>query len=140
MMKRRTDKHCILVVDDEPAAVSALTELLEDDFRVVDGADAESALRAFEASAPDLVLTDLNMPGTDGLALVEELRTRRPNLPAVLMSAQPPTQIQPDLDRMALCFVPKPVDIAELVRLLQALLETGSAHRTLALRTAGQHP
>jgi CheY-like chemotaxis protein len=100
----------ILVVDDEPHALSALRELLRDEGYEVDCArDGAAAARRLAAFQPDLVLSDVEMPGTDGLALATAARAA-PNAPAVvLMSARqaPPGAGAP--------FVQKPIVLSELL-------------------------
>jgi PAS domain S-box-containing protein len=79
----------ILVVEDEPAVRTLVGRVLERaGFSVVPAADGAEALRAFDADATavDLVLTDIVMPGMSGIELVRELRLRRPGLRVLLMS------------------------------------------------------
>jgi two-component system response regulator AtoC len=78
----------ILVVDDDPAMRHLLSVILTDhgwDARAV-GA-AQEALRELEARDCDLVLTDVRMPGMDGLALLREIQRLRPDLTVIVMSA-----------------------------------------------------
>ena len=65
----------ILVVDDEPDMLSSWKRFLGRSGYAVDVAEnATSGLAQFEAFAPDLVITDLRMPGKDGLALLREIK------------------------------------------------------------------
>jgi len=67
----------ILVVDDSVTMRALVRSALEDDqHQVVEAADAQAALTALDAAPADLVITDVNMPGMDGLALVRILRSR----------------------------------------------------------------
>jgi two-component system chemotaxis response regulator CheY len=67
----------ILVVDDSVTMRALVRSALEDDqHQVVEAADAQEALTALDAAPADLVITDVNMPGMDGLALVRILRSR----------------------------------------------------------------
>jgi two-component system chemotaxis response regulator CheY len=67
----------ILVVDDSVTMRALVRSALEDDqHQVVEAADAQAALTALDAAPADLVITDVNMPGMDGLALVRVLRSR----------------------------------------------------------------
>ena len=70
------DKIRILLVDDHPVVRAGLAAMLETqaDFAVVgEAGDGAEAVRQVEALNPDVVLMDLEMPGTDGLAALEEL-------------------------------------------------------------------
>jgi len=81
-------KGRVLVVDDEVNARTALAELLRDEGYVIESAgDAFKALSKLSDFAPDLVLTDLKMPGMDGLALLDKLRADDPDLPVIVMTA-----------------------------------------------------
>ncbi|MBC7173322.1 MAG: response regulator [Polyangiaceae bacterium] len=64
----------VLVVDDHADMRAYIEQLLEPYYDVESVADAEAALRSVERSHPDLVLTDLTMPGIGGIALVRALR------------------------------------------------------------------
>jgi len=78
----------ILVVDDDAAMRHLLSVILTDhgwEARAV--ASAHDALREVEARDPDLVLTDVRMPGMDGLALLREIQRLRPDLTVIVMSA-----------------------------------------------------
>jgi two-component system chemotaxis response regulator CheY len=67
----------ILIVDDSVTMRALVRSALEDDrHQVMEAADAQAALTALDAAPADLVITDVNMPGIDGLALVRILRSR----------------------------------------------------------------
>jgi CheY-like chemotaxis protein len=66
-------KGFILVVDDEATARNALAEILRDEgYRVETAADGFKALGKIYEATPDLVLTDLKMPGMGGVELLEK--------------------------------------------------------------------
>ncbi|MGB5808953.1 MAG: sigma-54 dependent transcriptional regulator [Polyangiales bacterium] len=78
----------VLIVDDEANARSALAELLEDAGHMVStAADGRSGLMQLEQFDPDVVLTDLKMPGIDGLGLIEQGRHRAPHATFIVMTA-----------------------------------------------------
>ncbi len=77
----------VLVVEDSATQALEIRLLLEDSGFEVDVApDGLAALRAIEAHAPDLVLTDLQMPEMNGLELVEAIRGEHLGLPVILMT------------------------------------------------------
>ena len=79
----------VLVVDDEAGVRFTIEEVLRDaGFDVEAAADAEAALRALQPGTVDVVLSDLRMPGMDGLALLGEVQRRYPGLPVVLLTAR----------------------------------------------------
>jgi DNA-binding NtrC family response regulator len=109
-------KGRILVVDDEVNARTALIELLRDEGYVVDSAaDAFKALGKAADFAPDLVLTDLKMPGMDGLQLMARLREGDPDLPVVVMTAFGEVETAVRAMRSgARDYLSKPVNVGEL--------------------------
>lgn len=65
----------ILIVDDSRSLRRMVyAALAQDDYEILEGQDAEQALAVAQASPPDLVITDINMPGMDGLSLIRSLR------------------------------------------------------------------
>ncbi len=83
-----TSKGRVLIVDDEANARSALAELLDDaGYSVSTAADGRTALLQMEQVDPDVVLTDLKMPGMDGLSLIESGRPMSPHTTFIVMTA-----------------------------------------------------
>lgn len=79
----------IWVVDDDHGVRFVLATALREAGYAVEGFDsAQAALAALESKdVPDLLFTDVRMPGDDGLALLERLKSRHPDLPVIVMSA-----------------------------------------------------
>ncbi|PWW47900.1 sigma 54-interacting transcriptional regulator [Melaminivora alkalimesophila] len=78
----------ILVVDDDADMLRLLSlRLRAAGYDVATAASAEAALAHFDLERPQLVLSDVRLPGRDGLALFDELRARCPALPVILMTA-----------------------------------------------------
>jgi DNA-binding response OmpR family regulator len=77
----------LLVVDDDPGTVDALAHLLRAEGFIVEVAlDGDAALEACEQHQPDLVLADIYMPRTNGIALLEKLRALHPRTKVVMMT------------------------------------------------------
>jgi two-component system, NtrC family, nitrogen regulation response regulator GlnG len=125
----------IWIVDDDHAVRFVLATALREAGHVVDGfgnaADVLDALRA--RGAPDLLFTDVRMPGGDGLALLDRLKATQPQLPVIVMSAYTDVASTAGAFRGgAHEFLSKPFDLDEAVAL---------AERTLGLAaTAGEAP
>src|SRR6187455_1704511 len=79
----------VLIVDDAKANVDMLVEALRGEFRLSVALDGESALRAVEKSAPDLMLLDIMMPGIDGYEVCRRLRAEPAtrDLPIMFLSS-----------------------------------------------------
>src|SRR5256885_12441824 len=80
---------CVLIVDDDVALLQALPETvrLRMDGVVVDTADSGAvALNRLDARDYDAIVTDIKMPGMDGLELLAEIRTRRPDTPTLMIT------------------------------------------------------
>jgi DNA-binding NtrC family response regulator len=77
----------IIIVDDEPMIRSYLRKCLENGYhRVFEFTNSDDALRAQRESPADLVITDIFMPGQDGLQAIMRLHDEDPNLPIIAMS------------------------------------------------------
>ncbi|MFH1679460.1 MAG: response regulator, partial [Candidatus Eisenbacteria bacterium] len=69
-------QHTILVVDDEPAIVASLAYCLEmEGFRVITASNGEDAARKILKVVPDLIISDIMMPGVDGYELCRRIRS-----------------------------------------------------------------
>jgi len=115
----------ILVVDDEVNARTALAELLRDEgYDVETAADAFKALGKLEAFTPDVVVTDLKMPGMDGIELVKKIKQMEEPPAVVVMTAFGAVQSAVDAMRAgAADYLTKPINFEELLVVLGRVLE-----------------
>ncbi|MGB5038185.1 MAG: response regulator transcription factor [Blastocatellia bacterium] len=120
MMERR---RRILVVDDEPQITRVLRVGLNGrGFDVRTAADAESALDTLADWTPDLVVTDLTMPGTDGIELCRRIR-KRSQIPIIVLSVKNDERTKvAALDEGADDYVTKPFSMDELLARIRAAL------------------
>jgi DNA-binding NtrC family response regulator len=118
-------KGRILIVDDEVNARTALAELLRDEgYSVETAADGFKALPKLEEHEPDLVVTDLKMPGIDGLELMRKVTARNPDCVVVVMTAFGAVDSAVKAMREgAADYLIKPVNVEELVLVIQRELE-----------------
>ena len=107
----------VLVLDDEPAVAKVLGALLaQAGYRVVVETDGERALARVGAERVDAVLTDLRMPGMDGLTVLGRCRRLQPDLPVVILTAHATVSSAIEALRAgATDFMLKPVDRDELL-------------------------
>ena len=115
----------ILVVDDDPSILDMTEDLLtEAGFDVTKCGSGAEALALADEKDWDVVLSDLQMPGTDGLDLLAGMRERRPETPVILMTAFGTIQAAVTAMRAgALDFVTKPFQSEELLVSLERAFE-----------------
>jgi len=119
------DRPHILVVDDEPNMRLVLTTLFEQsDFVATSAPSAEEALQHVRRHDPDVILTDMQMPGMDGLELLQKLSDRFPEIPVVLLTAFGTVSAAVEAMRHgAFDFQLKPFDREQLVALMRKAVE-----------------
>jgi DNA-binding NtrC family response regulator len=106
----------ILLVDDDPAVLGSLGEALGDlGLEVETAPSAEAALGRLSAFSPDVLLSDIRMPGLDGIELLQLVRERAPSIDVVLMTAYDdmPTVVRA-MREGAFDFLVKPIRLEEL--------------------------
>jgi PAS domain S-box-containing protein len=117
----------VLVVDDVPANRGVLVDLLGSlGFAVEEAADGQELLTRARATRPDLVIADIVMPRLDGVQATQEMR-RTPSLEAVPVLLVSATIGGSDIDRYlaagASAFLPKPIDVRQLLQRIGELLK-----------------
>ena len=123
----------VLVVDDSKVDRRLVCEFLrkESQWTVEDAANGAEALARMKDSAPDLVLTDLNMPEMDGLELVNALRLHHPGVPVILITAYGSETLATEaLRRGASSYVPKSQLTDKLLDTMEEVLSLARADRT----------
>ena len=111
----------VWIVDDDSSIRWVLQRALSSEGMSCDAfSEGESLLDALESHTPDVILSDIRMPGIDGLSLLDQIHLRQPDLPVIIMTAHS------DLDsavnayqRGAFEYLPKPFDIDEAVNLVR---------------------
>jgi signal transduction histidine kinase/CheY-like chemotaxis protein len=133
----------VLVVDDNADMRAYLTRLLAPTHDVRTARDGREALQEVARSRPDLVLTDVMMPGVDGFELLRLLRidpgTR--SLPVVMLTARAGQEAAVEgLEAGADDYLPKPFESAELLARVRAVLERTAAVPVDASAAPGHSP
>ena len=111
----------LLLVDDDPSLLRLMTLRLEGEgYQVISADCAETALVLLAKNSVDVVLSDLRMPGLDGMALFDEIAKRNPGLPVVLMTAHGSIpEAVAATQRGVFGFLTKPLNNVELRDILQ---------------------
>jgi CheY-like chemotaxis protein/anti-sigma regulatory factor (Ser/Thr protein kinase) len=128
----------ILVADDDPDVQQLLAAALEASGRQIDGArDGLEALSRVEAVPYDLVLTDLHMPGLDGLALLERIRRSRPATKVVVMTGSgTPESVVRSIREQAFTYFSKPFAIRAVVEMVASALSGTSPEDDIEVLSA----
>ena len=86
--ERPGGRRRVLLVDDEPSSLDLLTKMLAAHYAIVSATDAAGALDMLRGNpaAYDVLISDLNMPGMDGLALIREVRRVSTRLPIIIIT------------------------------------------------------
>ncbi|MBU2408191.1 MAG: sigma 54-interacting transcriptional regulator, partial [Gammaproteobacteria bacterium] len=118
----------LLVVDDDPNMLRLISmRLTSAGYQVTAVTSAESALTQLEIEHPQLVLSDVRLPGRDGLALFDEIRRRHPTLPVILLTAHGtiPDAVEATA-RGVFTYLTKPYDGRDLLEKISQALALGS--------------
>jgi DNA-binding NtrC family response regulator len=119
----------ILVIDDEQGILETLRILLKNEgFDVTTAQGGKAGLEQLKSSAPDIVLTDLKMPGVTGIEILSAVRGQDPETPVILMTAQASLQtaIQA-VNEGAFYYIQKPFSNDDMV----AICRRAAEHRRL---------
>jgi signal transduction histidine kinase len=125
----------VLVVEDNPDMRQYLLQVLRRDYDVRAVADGHAAVQAIAASPPDLVVSDIVMPGLDGLALVRAIRSESSTcaIPVILVTARAGEDAALEgLGSRADDYVVKPFSSRELLARIQTHLELARVRREAA--------
>jgi two-component system response regulator PilR (NtrC family) len=120
----------ILVVEDQDSARESLAELLRGvGYEVHEAADGNAAISLIDQLDLDLVLTDLTMPGRDGIAVLRHIREISPQTLVILMTAHATVDTAVEAIRLgAQDYILKPLIFEDVIRKIRRLME----HRKLA--------
>ena len=121
----------LLVVDDDPDMLRLLTiRLTAAGYRVTAVTSAEAAMTQIHIERPQLVLSDVQLPGRDGLALFDDIRAQHPSLPVILLTAHGtiPDAVEAT-ERGVFTYLTKPFDGKGLLdKIAQALVLSAPSH------------
>jgi DNA-binding response OmpR family regulator len=121
-------KKTILVVDDEDMILRAVKDTLEHaGYTAAVATNGKQAIELFDSLAPDLVITDINMPEVEGIELIKGLSRHTPKVPIIAMSGDvigasflKAARLLGAADTLA-----KPFSTRELLEKIEAVLGTG---------------
>jgi DNA-binding NtrC family response regulator len=132
------NSHCkgdILIVDDEPNAVKVLSSILsQDGYDVRGSGDADSATRLIQKGNIDAIITDLRMPGKDGMELFGYVKENYPDIPVIFLTAYGTVDSAVHaIQEGAFYYFIKPPDFMRLKSTIAKAVETRRLKRELEL-------
>lgn len=128
------ERLTVLVVDDEQPVLITASAVLSEDFRVLTALDAASALKQLERNTVDVVCTDFNMPGQNGIQLLREATSRQRHLSGVLVTGHAEYLEKRDkYDAQGLYYLLiKPYEPKRLVEIVQRAAESARLKRVMS--------
>ena len=105
------------IIDDEESIRTICKSALEQDFYIEMFPNASEALLALNTSVPDLIITDIKMPGMNGIDFLNKVSAKHPNIPTIVITAH--TDIENALSAFkggAFDYLPKPFDVNDIRR------------------------
>ena len=119
--------NSVLLIEDEPNIIEAISFLLErDGWTVRLHTKGEGAVEAVEAAQPDVVVLDVMLPGRSGFDILRDLRqgAARPDLPVLMLTARGQTKDRELAESYGVsCFMTKPFSNAEMLETVRSLAE-----------------
>jgi DNA-binding NtrC family response regulator len=119
------DRPHILLIDDEPIALSNMSHVLErEGYAVTACENGESGLAAMQNTQFDIVLTDLRMPGIDGMDVLRHIRETTPDVPVIMITGH--ATLDSAVDAMkagAFHYIAKPFRLDEAREVVRSALE-----------------
>jgi two-component system response regulator AtoC len=121
----------LLIVEDKESMLDMLKGLFEEEgLNVLTSRDGPSAIKKIKEERIDVVLTDLKLPGMDGLEILKEVKAIDPSIPVIVMTAYGSIETAVEAMKMgATDFVTKPFNTDHLVMLIKKVLETEAIKR-----------
>jgi len=124
-----TENRKVWIVDDDKSIRWVLEKALtKEDVSITSFADPRLVLEQIQHETPDVIISDIRMPGLDGIKLLEEIKQQSPNVPVIIMTAYS------DLDRAVSAFregafeyLSKPFDVDEVINLVKKAIQEKDA-------------
>ena len=126
------DKQTILIVDDNEESLKAIKRALQKDYRVIISDKGSKAIELLKKEAIDITITDLKMPGVDGMDVLEKTKEIDPEISVIMLTAY--GTIENAVDAMkagAVDYLLKPVDVFELRTRVKKIIQNKALHREI---------
>ncbi|HEU5407366.1 MAG TPA: sigma-54 dependent transcriptional regulator [Nitrospira sp.] len=120
----------VLLIDDDPRVRASLKMVLEPLYDILQASDAHEGLDVFRKDEPDLILLDVILPGTDGLAVLQTLRMESKTTPVIMLTGTKSVKTAVDAMKLgAADYLSKPFDVDELRIVIDRVLNSSELER-----------
>ncbi len=120
----------VLLIDDDPRVRASLKMVLEPIYDILQACDAQEGLDVFRKDEPDLILLDVILPGTDGLAVLQTLRLENKMTPVIMLTGTKSVKTAVDAMKFgAADYLSKPFDVDELRIIIDRVLNSSELER-----------
>jgi len=125
----------VLIVDDDSSIRWVLARALSNaQFKVLSCDSGQQAISIIESNPPQLVITDIQMNGMDGLELLATINHKWPELPVIMITAYADTDLATKTHELgAFDYLPKPFDINHVIKLCQRAVDSQKERQELPL-------
>ena len=118
-------RRVVLLIEDDPAVrVSLARSLRVSGYACMEAVSGEAGLGLARERKPDVIITDFQVPGKDGVAVVRELRedVNLADLPAIVITGRPSSEMVESLNSLRASLVPKPFAASTVIREIERLI------------------
>ena len=120
----------VLLIDDDPRVRASLKIVLEPIYDILQACDGQEGLDVFRKDEPDLILLDVILPGTDGLAVLQTLRMESKMTPVIMLTGTKSVKTAVDAMKFgAADYLSKPFDVDELRIIIDRVLNSSELER-----------
>ncbi|MGB4067050.1 MAG: sigma-54 dependent transcriptional regulator [Nitrospira sp.] len=120
----------VLLIDDDPRVRTSLKMVLEPIYDILQACDGQEGLDVFRKDEPDLILLDVILPGTDGLAVLQTLRLESKMTPVIMLTGTKSVKTAVDAMKFgAADYLSKPFDVDELRIIIDRVLNSSELER-----------
>ncbi|MDH4085560.1 MAG: sigma-54 dependent transcriptional regulator [Nitrospira sp.] len=120
----------VLLIDDDPRVRASLKMVLEPIYDILQACDGQEGLDVFRKDEPDLILLDVILPGTDGLAVLQTLRMESKMTPVIMLTGTKSVKTAVDAMKFgAADYLSKPFDVDELRIIIDRVLNSSELER-----------
>ena len=125
----------VLLVDDDPNCLDSIDQILRrDGYETFPISEGQASIKVIMENDIDLAIVDFNLPDTDGIHLLYEIKRLQRNLPVILMTAELSKEVRfASLEAGAYSFVSKPINIPSFRQIVAKALQS-SRLKTVEVR------